>query len=236
MCLWIDIPNLTEKDTNYGKGSFVFTADLQAKSSSWFFSLSIDADGLRSFIIHHSKFNLITDEIQSLEQYYIKPTQHVNEIPHSIQQLYFCGYDPDNMNRLVLSSGDGFNNLTDIMISNDCVKSIREFIIDGLESLESVKIGENCFGIGNKERDDGICRITNCPNLCQLEIGDESFRDFKSFEISNLNSLQSIEFGGGCFQYADLSLKGEWKEMKEMWFEWKWKWCFRSSFIRNCYF
>ena len=26
------------------------------------------------------------------------------------------------------------------------------------------------------------------------------------------------------------------KEMKEMWFEWKWKWCFRSSIIRNRYF
>ena len=113
------------------------------------------------------------------------------------------------MNRLVLSSGDGFNNLTDIMISNDCVKSIREFIINGLESLESVKIGGNCFRISDYERNDGVCRITNCPNLRQLEIGDLSFRDFKSFEISNLNSIQSINFGSWCFQYADFSLKGK---------------------------
>ena len=49
----------------------------------------------------------------------------------------------------------------------------------------------------------------NCPNLRQLEIGNESFKDFQSFELSNLNSIQSIKFGNYCFRYADFSLKGE---------------------------
>ena len=96
-----------------------------------------------------------------------------------------------------------------IEIGNKCFWHVREFVLDGLESLESVKIGEECFRIDDKERDDGICRITNCPNLCQLEIGNWSFEDFKSFELSNLNSLQSIKFGYGCFVFADFSLKGE---------------------------
>ena len=61
----------------------------------------------------------------------------------------------------------------------------------------------------------GICRITNCPNLCQLEIGDNSYADFKSFELSNLNSLRSIMFGDYCFFYTDFWLKGEWKERKK---------------------
>ena len=66
-----------------------------------------------------------------------------------------------------------------------------------------------CFRIDYGERDDGVCRITNCPNLRQLEIGSRSFYDFKSFELSNVNSLQSIKFGIRCFEYAeDLSLKG----------------------------
>ena len=82
-------------------------------------------------------------------------------------------------------------------------------MVDGLESLESVKIGIECFRISYDERDDGICRITNCPNLRQLEIGNYSFADFKSFELSNLNSIQSIKFGDYCFYYADFSLKGE---------------------------
>ena len=96
-----------------------------------------------------------------------------------------------------------------IEIGNECFKNVREFVIDGLESLESVKIGRDCFRISYDERNDGICRITNCPNLRQLEIGDHSFRDFQSFELSNLNSIQSIKFGDCCFWYADFSLKGE---------------------------
>ena len=82
-------------------------------------------------------------------------------------------------------------------------------MISGLPSLESVEIGKDCFRISGKERDDGVCRIVNCPNLRHLEIDDYSFRDFKSFDISNLNSLQYIEFGDYCFYYADFSLKGE---------------------------
>ena len=100
--------------------------------------------------------------------------------------------------------------LKQIEIGNRCFQNVREFVIDGLPNLESVKIGEKCFRIDEwKERDDGICRITNCPNLRQLEIGDRSFKDFKSFELSNVNSLQSIKFGNDCFRYADFSLKGE---------------------------
>ena len=63
--------------------------------------------------------------------------------------------------------------------------------------------------LDDKRYDDGACRITNCLNLRQLEIGDSSFEDFKSFELSNVNSLQSIKFCRWCFRYADLSLKGE---------------------------
>ena len=97
-----------------------------------------------------------------------------------------------------------------IEIGNQCFQHVREFVIDSLESLESVKIGEWCFRVDYEERDDGLCRITNCPNLRRLEIDDYSFYDFKSFELSNLNSLQFIEFGYYCFENAkDFSLKGE---------------------------
>ena len=96
-----------------------------------------------------------------------------------------------------------------IEIGNDCFHHVRKFVIDSLPSLESVKIGDMCFRIDGKERDDGYFQITNCPNLRQLEIGDESFADFTSFELSNLNSLQSIKFDDYCFEYADFSLKGE---------------------------
>ena len=39
--------------------------------------------------------------------------------------------------------------------------------------------------------------------------GDGSFRDYHSFELNNLPSLQSIDMGGYCFYYApSFSLTG----------------------------
>ena len=88
-----------------------------------------------------------------------------------------------------------FPRLKRIEIGNECFQQVHEFVIDGLPSLESVKIGHSCFRISGKERDDGVCRITNCPNLHQLEIDSRSFEDFKSFKLFNVNSIQSIKFG-----------------------------------------
>ena len=144
--------------------------------------------------------------MQNKDKYYIREQQSIADIPIDTINLFIYSYEI-TLNRLEFFQS--FSELKRIEIGNECFQHVREFVIDGLESLESVKIGEKCFRISEKERDDGICRITNCPNLRQLEIGYESFEDFKSFELSNLNSLKSINFGKCCFYYADLSLKGE---------------------------
>ena len=96
-----------------------------------------------------------------------------------------------------------------IEMRGDTYAYIKQFVIEGLERLENAKIGCIVYARNMPKRDDGICRITNCPNLRQLEIGHSSFNYFQSFELSNLNSIRSIKFGGFCFQYADFSLKGE---------------------------
>ena len=145
---------------------------------------------------------------QSKEQYFILPNQSFDDIPKDIQQLYIYHTNTENMTILNISNYS-FYQLKSITIGKDCFKHVREFVVDGLESLESVKIGVGCFKTGDRQRDDGVCRITNCPNLRQMEIGDGSFKDFQSFELSNLNSIQSIKFGDSCFWYTDLSLKGE---------------------------
>ena len=102
------------------------------------------------------------------------------------------------------------NSLQSIHFGNSCFKHVLEFVLDGLTSLESVKIGEYCFKMSDEKRDDGICRITNSPSLRQLEIGYQSFQNFYSLELSNLNSLQSIQFGEYCFKDVEkFWLKGE---------------------------
>ena len=186
-------------------------------SYSHSYSHSIDADGLRNFVLNCSKYNLVNQIKQSKEQYFILPNQSFDDIPKDIQQLYIYHTNTEDMTTLNISNYS-FHQLKSITIGNGCFKDVREFVIDGLESLESVIIGELSIRKSSRRRDDGICRITNCPNLRQLEIGDCSFKDFKSFELSNLNSIQSIEFGHWCFRYAEgFSLKGEWKEWMNEW-------------------
>ena len=130
-------------------------------------------------------------------------------VPMSIEEFVIGNEMFNDENITTLHFSPLLVQLKHIKTGFGCFEHVREFVIDGLESLESVKIGERCFIISGNERDDGICRITNCTNLRQLEIGNWSLADFKSFEISNLNSLQSIKFGKCCFVYADFSLKGE---------------------------
>jgi len=119
---------------------------------------------------------------------------------------------PTNNSSIMRINLSKFPHLKRIEVGNSCFKYIRELIIDGLVDLESVKIGHHCFnkGIWKEYDGDGVCQITNCPNLRQLEIGYDSFEDFKSFELSNVNCLQSIKLDGYSFVSAEgFSLKGE---------------------------
>ena len=108
--------------------------------------------------------------------------------------------------------------LKSIEIGHECFVSVREFVLDGLENLESVKIGEDCFVNLNSSTDDvdnGICWITNCPNLRQFMIGFNSFRDYYQIELWNVDSLQSLEFNSQCFRKLEkLHVESKKKEKK----------------------
>ena len=96
-----------------------------------------------------------------------------------------------------------------IVIGDNCFGKVRVFDLDGLSELESVVIGRDSFRISDDERTDGSYRIVNCPKLKSIRIGNESFRDYHSFELNNLPSLQSIDIGEWCFDNApSFSLTG----------------------------
>ena len=118
-----------------------------------------------------------------------------------------------NISELKLELTD-FPRLKRIEIGSNCFQNVRGFVLTNLLNLHNVKIGEECFRIKNsfdwkEDRSDGIFRIRNCPNLSKVKLGDNSFCDFKYFDISELNSLHSIDFGRECFWFSDFCLKGE---------------------------
>ena len=109
-----------------------------------------------------------------------------------------------NRQGLFIISNNG--NLKRIEIGNNTFGSVWLFELNGLSELQSVEIGEKSFNGG---RNDGGCRITNCPKLKSIRIGDDSFSHYSStFELTNLPCLQSVDIGASTFLHASLSLTG----------------------------
>ena len=108
------------------------------------------------------------------------------------------------------------HSLKRVVIGDCCFRRVRMFKLDKLAELESIIIGQKSFTYANTEneirnakRSNGSCQIVNCLKLKSIEIGDWSFRDYHSFELNNLPSLQSIGIGWKCFWYASsFSLTG----------------------------
>ena len=89
--------------------------------------------------------------------------------------------------------------VTRLVIGDDCFKKVNEFVIDGLNELESVKIGKNSFSLSEDTRKGSKCLIMNCDGLREVEIGDWSFEYYEVFELKNLPSLHSIQMGYQAF-------------------------------------
>ena len=96
-----------------------------------------------------------------------------------------------------------FYNLESIEIGDNCFGEVKTFKIDGLKGLKSVKIGKNSFTqMKNSHGDDKTksFHILNCESLESIEIGKFSFSDFGGeFELKQLNSLQTLKIGAVGF-------------------------------------
>ena len=110
-------------------------------------------------------------------------------------------------NLRVLQAGDG------------CFRFVKEVKLIGLNQLERVVIGWNCF---TKEKSNLPCQVKSnshfelkdCERLRELKMGCYSFNNYAVCEIENVPSLEVIEMGhlnekSYCFCYASLELKSD---------------------------
>ena len=92
-----------------------------------------------------------------------------------------------------------FSIVESIEIGNDCFGSVKTFQIDGLNRLKTIKIGNNSFTQKRNwygEDKSKSFHILNCESLESIQIGEYSFSDFGGeFELKNLPQLQSIQIG-----------------------------------------
>lgn len=102
-----------------------------------------------------------------------------------------------------------FTKIESIEIENDCFVAVETFLIDGLNELKTINIGNDSFcqnHYGKKQWKS--FHILNCESLESIQIGEWSFSDFSGdFELKNLPQLQSIQIGkigrgSGNFHYS----------------------------------
>ncbi|KAK8808372.1 hypothetical protein WA171_001592, partial [Blastocystis sp. BT1] len=83
-----------------------------------------------------------------------------------------------------------------------CMEKVNQFVIDGLNGLETISIGWKCFSLNNSPREGSKCLIMNCYQLREIHIGRDSCSRYESFECKNLPSLIFIELGWYVFSYC----------------------------------
>ena len=105
-------------------------------------------------------------------------------------------------------------------VGDSCIVHVDEVKLIGLNQLESVVIGKECF-IGSRSDHLDYFYLKNCPRLRELKIGCYSFCFYSVCEIENVPSLEVIEMGelnevSWNFDYASLELKSVSQGMRMM--------------------
>ena len=146
-------------------------------------------------------FLIFVDVNESLSQLIPIPLNDLNELDSSIINMNIPSWSFNNELSMIELNLNRFVNLESIEIGNNCFGSIQRFEIEGLNRLQSLKIGDNSF-TQVKSIDilkDFSSSISKCRN------------ESKSFHILNCESLKVIEIGcrsfydfGGEFELRNL--------------------------------
>ena len=128
----------------------------------------------------------------------------LNELDSSISNLNIPSWSFNDELSMIELNLNRFVNLESIEVGNDCFGSIETFQIEGLNRLKRLKIGDNSFTqvkLNDFDNDwDGS--ISKCRN------------ESKSFHILNCESLKMIEIG--CCSFADFGSEFELRNLDNL--------------------
>ena len=97
-----------------------------------------------------------------------------------------------------------FSELETLKIGSTCFNYVSRVSVVGLARLRSMTVGEGAF---QNNSSDCALVVKNCPLLCEVRVGNESFKAVKEVELVELASLKTLTLGCGCFREVDLVLK-----------------------------
>ena len=105
-----------------------------------------------------------------------------------------------------ITSFDGKNYLQNTVyldIRKGCFTSVSRFVIDELNELEGVIIGEKCLSCRHGDMSnielEGECLIRSCKKLREITIGSQSFCHYGQLVLNRLPSLESLTVASLCF-------------------------------------
>ena len=131
----------------------------------------------------------------------VKSAEEWNALLSGVKRIVVDGCDDYKKEVLDLSR---FAELEELTIGDGCFNYVSVMSISRLPKLKSVEIGERSF---QNESTDSQLMVKNCPALVSLKIGNQSFKGFKRFNLSEVDGLKSVMIGDGCFKECDLVLK-----------------------------
>ena len=107
-----------------------------------------------------------------------------------------------------------FVNLSGFEVGNYCFCNVDKVKLIGLNQLERVVIGKECFRKATRVLIYRHFHLKNCERLRELKIGYDSFNDYTVCEIENVPSLEVIKMGKlkagfGNFVFASLTLRSD---------------------------
>ena len=143
------------------------------------------------------------EEYIAIESKYLCIEKHkidINEYSISIDRMEIP-YLSDLMNSTILDLSP-FQNIHLFSCGSCSFQVIDQFIIDGLNKLESLVFGKNSFSVSSKASKRCSFKLTNCVNLTSLVVGDSSFDYYSVMELNNLPNLQLIVIGEWDFHRA----------------------------------
>ena len=140
---------------------------------------------------------------------------YIESIESNATSIYLPDWTCNDLNYTTFNFSR-FNLLEELIIGDYSFYSVDTFVIDGLNELKSLKIGNNSFTKKNQYRNDPSrsFSILNCIELESIEIGPFSFSDYGGlFELRNLPKLSTIKIGeigswSRNFCYSSFVIKG----------------------------
>ena len=155
-------------------------------------------ESIRSVLKNENPSEVKTEPIVNVpaKRIEVNNSSELNEMDLQVTELVICSNSCNNLNELKMNQLEW---LESIEIGDKCFGSVQTFKIDGLNRLKSLKIGNNSFTQAKNSTGNDKSKsfhILNCESLESIQIGQFSFSDFGGdFELKNLPQLQSIQIG-----------------------------------------